>query len=69
MLQKSQQGLQGTGLMFFFFEAARRSQQQQCDIESAFGAGVAKAAGPESHNVPGEAAGEDSLRVIIPSGI
>ena len=79
MLQKSQQGLQGTGLIFFFFfETARRSQQQQCGIETAFGAAFAKAAGSESHRFRDPLSTmsrgrllerKDSLRVIIPSGI
>lgn len=76
MLQNCQQGLQGSVLIFFFFEAAGKDSNSnavlslplvlllQRQLAASF-----QVQSPAEHNVPGEAAKEDSLRDLIPSGI
>lgn len=78
VLQKSQQGVQGTGLIFFFFflkllqkvsAALRYLVCLWCSFCKGSWQRVSQVQSLAEHNVPGEAAKEDSLRAVIPNGI
>lgn len=75
VLQKSQQGLQGTGLTFFLscYKKSAAALRYLVGLWCCFCKGswrrVSQVQSPAEHSVPGEAAKEDSLRAIIPSGI